>query len=200
MYSEDRYFRILNWNVRLDDGRFKYHCLVQTKTKTIDLIDKTEEIRNPEAAGLTPSKWYGAHYYEIVKVKRRKKTYYTLLGWKGNDRLTTKKVIEVFRFSAKDELQLGDNVFDMAGKSPKRVIFEYAAEVSMSLKYDPQQKRIIFDHLSPRSSDLAGQFQFYSPDLSYDAFRLKKGKWKFEEDIDARNPGNIRDKQFKEPK
>jgi hypothetical protein len=39
----------------------------------------------------------------------------------------------------------------------------------------------------PTRVDLKNQFQFYSPDLSFDAFEIRNDKLKFLKDIDARN-------------
>lgn len=201
IYSPDSKFRTLNWNMRLDDGTYQFSGIIQTRDKFIELDDKTKEIKNAEGASLNAKKWYGAQYYQIVKAGKKRKPYYLLLGWKGNDRSTTKKVIEVLRFDSKGEPVFGENVFSMPGKKdPKRLIFEYAADVSMSLRYQEESKMIVFDHLSPRSSDLKGQYQFYGPDLSYDALKLKKGKWVLKEDIDARNEDRPADKQYKAPK
>jgi hypothetical protein len=68
------------------------------------------------------------------------------------------------------------------------MMFEYATEVSMSLKYNEERKQIIYSHLAPNSIDptLEGQFQYYGPDGSFDALTLKKGKWYQETDIDIR--------------
>ena len=34
---------------------------------------------------------------------------------------------------------------------------------------------------------LEGQFQYYGPDGSFDAFNMKKGKWDYEPAIDIKN-------------
>jgi hypothetical protein len=57
----------------------------------------------------------------------------------------------------------------------------------MSLRYEEDRKRIVFDHLSPPDASLKGQTQYYGPDLSYDAYYWKKGRWQLRENIDARN-------------
>ncbi len=57
----------------------------------------------------------------------------------------------------------------------------------MSLKLDPSEQRIVFDHLSPTKPELAGQPAFNGPDLSYDAYRWEKGQWLFQRDVDARD-------------
>ena len=59
------------------------------------LTDKSADIKNPENTVGEASKWYGMLYYKIVPVKIKRKKYYTLLGWDGNDKITAKKIIDV---------------------------------------------------------------------------------------------------------
>jgi hypothetical protein len=68
-----------------------------------------------------------------------------------------------------------------------RVVFEYSARVSMSLRYDAAKKRIVFDHLSPAKPSFEGNYEFYGPDFSYDAFAFIDNYWVLEENIDIRN-------------
>ena len=91
----------------------------------------------------------------------------------------------------------------MPKKYPKRVMFEYNAKTTMTLRYNTAVSAIVFDHLAPKEDYLENQFQFYGPDLSYDAFILRRGKWNFEEEVDVQNPrsktDNVRrDKSKKE--
>ena len=201
--APDNSFKIFNWHVPKDDGTFEYFGFIQTNFKknavVYPLIDKSADIESPELKTLEPSKWYGAHYYQIIFQKKRGNKYYTLLGWDGNDRLTNKKIIDVIYFPGKGAPKFGANIFSMEKKSPRRIIFEYAKEASMSLKFHEAKKQIVFDHLSPSQSHLAGQYQYYGPDLSFDALEFKKGKWEYIKDIDARNSNGSKNKMFNIP-
>ena len=66
----------------------------------------------------------------------------------------------------------------------------------MSLKYDQEQNKIIFNHLVPRDKNLEGLKEFYIPDGTFDAFNFKNNFWLLEMDIDARN----NDKEIKNKK
>ena len=44
-----------------------------------------------------------------------------------------------------------------------------------------------------------GQYQFYGPDLSYDGFEFKNGKWLYIKDVDARNSKSEKDKTYTNP-
>jgi hypothetical protein len=78
-------------------------------------------------------------------------------------------------------------------------MFEYSADVSMSLKYNEKRNQIIYSHLGPRKEgpSLEGLPQFYGPDGSYDALELKKNKWITVEDVDIRNEKSKNDKAKK---
>ncbi len=190
---EDKSFVIFNWELPHADGTFTYFAFVLSKnkkTKTIqltELIDASASIKRPETALLKANNWFGAHYYKVVSVKRKGKNYYCLLGADWNDRLSKKKLIDVLSFENDGSLKFGAPIINYNKVTLNRLIFEYSSKVSMSLNYDEKSKRIIFDHLSPIEEGLKGQYQFYAPDLSYDALKFKKGKWQHVENIDARN-------------
>lgn len=188
--SSDNRIRIFTWNMPLDDGTYDYHgrlMLNQGKSKIIiplKAIENSDE--NTERKRLSSTQWKGAIYYDIIRKKHRKNTYYTLLGWDGHNNLSTKKIIEVLKVSKSGELTFGAPIF-VEKKVLNRKIFEYSKKASMSLTYDSKKDRIVFDHLAPISSNLTGMFEFYSPDFTYDAFNWRKGKWHFEKNVDARN-------------
>jgi hypothetical protein len=190
---DDKSFVIFNWEMPHTDGTFTYYAFVLHKNNTTksyqltELIDVSASIKRPETALLKANNWYGAHYYKIIKVKRKKITYYCLLGADWNDRLSKKKLMEVLSFEKDGSLKFGAPIINYNKITLHRLIFEYSSNVSMSLNYDENSSRIIFDHLSPIKEELKGQYQFYAPDLSYDALKFKKGKWQHFENIDARN-------------
>lgn len=192
--SPDNLFRIFCWNVPLEGGTFDYFGFIQVylkKTnsfKVYKLINKSSEIKNQDNVTVDNNKWIGMLYYKIIPVKNKNKTYYTLLGWEGKDNLTTRKIIEVLTIAKDGTPKFGDAIFSMEKRSPKRVIFEYSEQASMSLRYDENNNVITFDHLAPSQAHLQGQYQYYGPDFSVDAFVFKKGKWVYSPDIDARNP------------
>lgn len=202
--SPDNKFRILNWNLPRNDGTFEYFGFIQSYSKKdkayrfFRLTDRSDEITNaPNTVG-TPDKWYGMLYYRIIQTKHRKKTYYTLLGWDGNDNVSRKKIIDVVSFGTDGVPKFGDGIFTYEKKFPKRVIFEYAPDAVMTLNYAEATKQfedksvtsemIIFSHLMPSHPALEGQYQFYVTDGSFDAFMFKDGKWEYVKDVDARNP------------
>jgi len=202
LQPKDKKFRIITWNVFKNDGQQAYFGFIQVNNKKVQkkglfkkavtyeyevfqLVDKSATITNPETFVGDPKKWYGMLYYEIIDCDG----YYTLLGWDGNDNLIQKKFIDILYFKSDGTPIFGKDVFRIPKKSPKRVMFQYSAEVAMSLKYNDKRGQIVFSHLSPKDEGptLEGQYQYYGPDGSFDAYEQSKDRWVLEEDIDIRN-------------
>lgn len=202
LYSPDNLFRIFSWNVMNEDGSFRYYGSIQINTKgalkLFPLTDYTPFLPSPEDSVLTPQKWLGAQYYKIIKTGNEK-PYYILLGWKGNTVKTTKKVIEVLSF--KNSMPVfGLPVFEGSQKNRKRVVFEYSRQASMLLRYVPSRDLIVFDHLAPRDPKVKVDRSFYGPDLTYDGYQLKNGKWDFVQNLDMRNIPEDRDEGYTDPR
>ena len=205
--SADKRFRIFSWHVMNSNGTYRYYGTVQMnnpdgKLKMFPLVDYTASFKNAADSVTSNDKWYGAQYYRIIQVLNNVRTpYYILLGWKGNNVKSTKKVIDVLHF--KDgKAYFGMPVFDGDKDYPtrKRAIFEYDRRASMVLNYDPKLSTIVFDHLAPPDDKLKGKFELYGPDFSYDGYRLTNGRWKLVEDIELKNQPTDQDENFNDPK
>jgi len=211
----DKKFRIITWDIPKADGTHVYYGFIQekfvqaknagggkSKTEVMQLyplIDKSTEIKNPDNAITDNKKWLGMWYYKVIEKKWKGKTYYTLLAWDGNDKFSCKKIIDVLTFDGNGTPRFGADIFVMEKKYPKRIIFEYSASCSMSLRYSHKKDSIVFDHLAPTSPQLEGQFQYYCNDMSYDGFGFKKGKWNYGKDLNAINDKDEKDKLYHNP-
>ncbi len=205
--ADDGKFKLITWNIFKDEGTYFYfgflavnqskriktgflrHSMLQSY-ESFQLQDKSALIKSPESHIGGVDKWFGMLYYQIISSG----DFYTLLGYDPNDKLTQRKFIDILSFKADGSAVFGKDVFKLPKKNPKRMMFEYGSGVTMSLRYDEDNQRITFSHLSAKEDGnmLDGQFQFYGPDGSFDAFVFKKDKWKNDkwmlvEDIDARN-------------
>ena len=211
LISPDKKFRIVHWNVPKSDGTHDYYGFIQSKFITkknkvesvqiFPLTDKSSEIKNPDNAITDNNKWFGALYNKIIIKKTKAKTYYTLLGWDGNDKFSQKKIIDVLTFDPNNGTpKFGADIFNYEKKYPKRIIFEYAATCSMSLKYSSKKDSIVFGHLAPTTPQLEGQFQYYCSDMSFDGFGFKKGKWSYGINVNALNEKDENDKLYGDPK
>ncbi len=194
--SPDGKLRIYTWLIASrKDGTFRhfgilqFHNSVSGKLKTTGLIETDTTSSEAEKAELRPDTWYGAIYYDIFEKKIQKKTYYFVVGWKGNNRMSTRKVIDVIAFDEFNDVTFGLPVFTDGKTKKHRVIFEFNAQAVMLLRYEKKKKMIVFDHLSPSSPSLKGQYQHYGPDFTYDGYQFKKGLWHYKSNLDMRNPG-----------
>jgi hypothetical protein len=198
--APDNRFRILSWHVMNQDGSYRFYGTVQMNTGNnllmYPLEDYSPMLKNPEDSVTDNRKWYGAQYYKIIRVAAAT-PYYVLLGWKGNNVKSTKKVIEVLSFDKEDKPTLGMPVFN---GSRKRVVFEYTRQASMLLRYVPEQNLIVFDHLAPPDDKMKDHPETFGPDLSYDGYKLKNGRWDFVENLDMRNIPETRDAEYIDPK
>lgn len=202
--SPDKTFRFYQWVMPVyENNTYKYFGFLQmynSKKKTVQHHKLTEQIFDKEYAveqQLNTSNWYGAIYYTIIPTKVGMKKLYTLLGWRGNNAKTTIKVIDVLFFDNAAP-KFGMKLFTTEGKmlpmdSPAksfRIIFEYNATATMSLKYFKRKNQIVFDHIVPAKASQKGMEEFYGPDFTLDAFVWKKGKWNGKPNIEMRNQNN----------
>lgn len=189
--SPDGAFRLFNWNIEDNYKEHNFYCLVLKndektgKKQIIELKDNYRYIFSPDTKSLDHRNWYGALYYDIIPVQKFGKTVYTLLGWNGNNRSSSKKIVEAMTFS-KDKIDFNSPIFKYGKETKKRLVFEHSSEAVMSLKYHKKKKeqKIVFDHLEPQSEQVKGIRDFYFPDMTFDAFYLEGNKWVLHENVE----------------
>ena len=192
--SSDSKVRIYTWLLKKDNGSYQYFGFVHYKNKSkkryeiITLNDNSENIRRPENEQLDNNNWYGALYYDIIYIKKKGRKYYTLLGWDGNNDISTKKIIDVMYFSGREKIKFGASIFKKGKTTTKRFIIEYNATSTISVRYEEKEKRIVFDHLIPMKKDLEGLYEYYVPDGTYNALQYNNGKWELKNDVAVANP------------
>ncbi len=183
---------IYTWNTVHRNGLYTHYGFVVTRSKNelryFELKDKTYEIQDVNTASLSPDNWYGAVYYDMIKKKTADGEHYLLLGWHGNNLMSNKKVVETMYFTESGKVKFGKSLLKTDRKKYKRVVFEYSRMADMLLHYDVEMDLLVFDHLSPMDPLQTGDFQFYGPDLSYDALRFNGDFWEYVEDIDYKRP------------
>jgi len=203
--SGDGYFRMINWNLPMDDQTNKYYCFIQyydKKTKSNKVIELKKGFRDLEdeyRKVFNDRDWYGCLYYKIIPSKkgRKRKRAYMLLGWDGHDAYSNIKVIDVMRITNRG-IRFGADIFDYPHeRNIRRYIMQYKSDASVSLRYDEKKKRFVFNQLVPTQTDLEGMHEFYIPVLKFDAFVWKRGKWQFVEDVEVK--ADARDKIYNDP-
>jgi len=198
--------KIYNWVLPKTNGTYEYYAFVTTLVnkeayKVIELLDKSDKIKQPENKILTPKSWYGALYYKIIHHKKLGNNYYTVLGWDGNNKLTNKKIIDIIQLDTRGNLKLGASIFKMQKRTKKRLIFEYAENAVMSVKYHPKFEKIVYDYLVPTGSNLKGVYEYYGPALNrFDAIKIAKRKWVYEPDTKIELDRSIKDHMWVDPK
>jgi hypothetical protein len=201
----DKSFRIFNWNLPRDDGTYEYFGMVHRYNKqyknyqVFALEDGSANLGNGDQKVLSAKTWYGAHYYSLVEMKKKRSKYYLLLGWDGNDRMSNKKIIEVLSFGKAGQPVFGKAVLGTSLGFKNRLVFEYNERASMSVQFKPEYKMVIYDHLSGNTESVSGQAAFQGPDGSYDGLKYKRGKWHYVKDIDARNPKGSKKDKYNDP-
>jgi len=186
LYSPDSSFRIFTWQLSKDENTFRRHGAIQMNTKDgslklYPLIDRSSLIIN-QADTITNNEWWiGAIYYKILLHKIVDRNYYTLLGYDENNRLSTRKIIEILSFDAMNRPVFGSNIFDFskdkAQKTPQsRYWIEYKKDAQASIKFDQELDLLIYDHLISETNEIDRK-ETYVPDGDYEAFKWTNGKW-----------------------
>lgn len=198
IYSPDDAFRIITWNLVLNEERFHYYGVLQLnpeKAKKIKdttnlrpfypLIDRSELFKNAMDTTVDNNFWWGATYYKIIPVKYKKQTYYTLLGWNGATARSNKKVVESLFFQ-NNKPYFGAPIFDLdMPKVLRRMIFEFANTATMTLRYEEKKGYLIYESVVPIRPQDWGHPETYLPDGTYDylIFNKKTGIWKKQKGI-----------------
>jgi hypothetical protein len=227
--SKDNIFRIMTWAIVNQNGDYENFGFVQSKNiasgeyEVYRLYDKSEQSNMPEYDKMNDSTWFGAVYYDLITTKNENNTYYTLLGWDGNNIYTKRKVIEPISFARNSGRPIfGQSIF-YKDKNRRRYIFEYSPEAKFNLKWDNQyyqvgkrekakstffkkakpfevvepkmekKQMILFDELEPMNDSMEGLKQYYVPSGEVDGLYFDRGRWKQIKDIFPRNKSNKKD-------
>lgn len=191
IYESKKQFRIFSWSLVLANGKNQQYGVIQfnptflKKNAQLELpiylplIDRSDSLENPETDVTDNNRWFGGHYYEIITTKAGKRTYYTLLGLDGNHAMSNRKVIEVMYFENGKAI-LGAPIFLTKGRPAikSRMVFEYANDATMTLRYLKNKKFIVFSNLVPPPGGTYENRASLIPDGSFDYFKWEKGQWR----------------------
>ncbi|MBW7846121.1 MAG: hypothetical protein H3C45_10865 [Bacteroidia bacterium] len=195
LVSPDNNFRIFTWNIALNTESYQNFGVIQLNPDYMKkikdttnlrsfypLIDKSEIYKRAMDTTANNLHWFGALYYKIILNKHKNKTYYTLLGWDGNTKMSNKKIVESLYFENNIPF-FGAPIFDMKNtqypKPLKRLIFEYNNYANMALRYEPSKEILVQENVAPTRQQDYGKPETYVPDGSYDYYKFNKknGKW-----------------------
>lgn len=185
--SPDGMLKIYSWAVPDERaGAYKYYGIVQHKRMNKEnplsdvffLEDVKSELMLPEHEELSYPRWFGCIYYELIEKHDMGNTAYTLIGFDFNNTITHKKYIEVLSFNKQGFPVFGKPLFleDKEGLK-SRIIFEYTTQSVMTVRYMPELDKIVFNFLYPIVPEKKNDKRYFVPDVSYDGFEFKFGKW-----------------------
>ena len=190
LQPKDKNFVLFTWFLPYKDGTFQYFGIIQKckrngkKCETYWLEETTLLNNNIKKKQLKTEDWYGCLYYDIIPIKVGKEKYYTLLGWDGNNSKTTKKIIDVLKFSKQERPHFGASIFN---NNQHRIIIEYSSAYPISLKYDQKLNYIVYDHIEPIDGISINNFNIYATNLSYDILQKTEFGWELKENIYLNN-------------
>lgn len=199
--SPDSIIKIVTWNLYLRDQPGRYYLYMIRKfpetnsRKVYRLFAEYDSSAILTDTIYRESNWYGALYYDIRPQIISGKACWVLLGIDYGNFNITRKVIEVISFDRDDNIQFGLKSFLSDDRILDRIVFEYSATATMTLRFGGDDS-VIFDHLVPFSPELVNDRKYYGPHYSNDAYVLENGFWKFELNVDARNVENTK-QQFR---
>lgn len=190
VYPKDSTFRIFTWPLENDNGTFRHFGVIQMNTKDgslklFPLFDNSDFTKNLDT--ITNAKgWYGCLYYAMTQQHYFNAEYYTLFGWDANSVTSQKKIAEILSFK-NGEPVFGAPMFSFAEDTVptpvrNRFIIEYKRDAVAGLNYNPEMDMIVFDHLISETGE-DGKKYTYIPDLDYEGFKWKAGKWMHVEKI-----------------
>ncbi|MEJ7611751.1 MAG: hypothetical protein WKF88_11280 [Ferruginibacter sp.] len=185
LYAPDSSFRIFTWQLEINDNLVRQHGAIQMRTadgsfKRFPLIDRSDVTTNPQDTIAGNEGWMGAVYYKIIQNAHNGRTYYTLLGFDGNNIRSDKKVMDILEF-ADGKPVFGHKLFVMENsnvyqKNMARFIMEFKKDAASRLSYDKDADAVVFDELVSETGDPRKKWTLV-PDGEYEGFRWKNGKW-----------------------
>lgn len=184
--SSDNLVKVFTGMIRLQSDQVTYYGGIyhEPSSRWIPLEEVKTDFQYFEKEQSEPNNWYGAIYYDLYPFKRKFKTLYVLFGFRSIDRFTALKLADVLSFD-NEEVIFGAPVFHDEAKdlTVNRFHLTYASEAPIKLNFDAVENKIVFDHLIPIKSPYDTSRTIMVPDGSYSAYKLKRGKWIFEDKL-----------------
>jgi len=190
LYAADSSFRVITYQVKINDNTFESHGYIQTKNGSlITLKNKSDEMEDIEYLSLDQDNWFGALYYEMMEVQINGKINYLLFGYDGYSKYDHRKVLEVITDVTDDSVVFGNEIFiiEKEGERPdrkQRLLIKYSGASNVTLNYDEALDMIVHPHLISRMGTIPGQGVTNVSDGSLVGYKLEEdGLWHFVEKI-----------------
>jgi len=189
-YPADSSFRIFTWQLHVNVEEYRYYGAIQLNTPDLQLmplIDRSFELPDEQLQfmPLSPDRWYGNVVYDIQQIEQTNgEKYYLLYGADTYGTYRRRKLLDVLSFED-GRASFGKPVFPSTREQlpRQRVLLEYSAAVSVTLRYDTDLQQIMMDHLFMIEGP-HGEGPVHVPDGSYEAFKLdENGSWVYVEKV-----------------
>jgi hypothetical protein len=186
IYAPDSSFRIITWNILLNDFYNRQKGTLQMNTKDgslkmFPLRDVSEFTEYPMDSVRNRMNWIGSVYYNMIRTQHEGKNYYTLFGFDPNSPKSSKKWMEVLHFNEAGEPLFGGPFFSFENdtvprSSQYRHQLEFKKGAGVLMNFIPEMNMILVDHLISENDDQDNKWT-YIPDGDQEGFVWKNGKW-----------------------
>ena len=193
----DNKLRVFTWELYVDKDEYIQFGIIQTADEKIFVLkDKSKEIKQAEFSKLKFDNWYGALYYHIQAFEVNNATQYLLLGRDSYKFSERRKVVDVLYFDQTGKPKFGNYVIEVKDGRGKiqnvcRYFLQYSASANVLLRYDPELKMVVYDHLVSGPSPIEGGPESAYPDGSFCGLKYAKGKWNYVDMVFEYDPKNV---------
>jgi hypothetical protein len=173
--------RLFTFNIILKSGVFQQYGVIQQKTKTgISLFSLNDTAQNLPKDYLETKienpEWIGGLYYQLIPHKIKRKQYYVVMAFDGHNLNSNRSIIDVLSFE--NGLPVwGAPIFRDGIEDPSeemRVVFEYHKSSRILMRYEEEQKTIVFDEVGPPFPAAQGNVFYYIPTGDYSGYKPSK--------------------------
>ena len=182
--------KLFTFNIILKNGVFHQYGLIQRKTKKgialYPLHDTAQNLpKDVKETTLENNQWIGGLYYQLFPHKVKGKTYYIVMVFDGHNVNSNRSIIDVLSFENDEESAepnamkpvWGAPLFRDGLEDPSedyRVVFEYHKSSRILMRYEEEQKTIVFDEIGPAFPSADGNVYYYIPTGDYSGYKPSK--------------------------
>ena len=182
VHSPDGAVDIYTWHYSLSDATAQYGGIVKHDHDFWPLQFNDRPITDDQK--YAQDDWCGGIYYDIIPVKKKENTLYTLLSWDGNNGVTSKKIIDVLSFDRKGRPIFGLPIFTNGHSTSHRVVLEYAASGSMFLAYNAGEDGIVCNAVFANEDKFASVSAYQNTSDDFNMYCYQDSKWKLYINVD----------------
>ena len=173
--------KLFTFNIILKNGVFNQYGVIQRKTKSgislFTLFDSAQNLpKEYLETTLEHPEWIGGLYYQMIPHKIKRKQYYVLMMFDGHNVNSNRSIIDVLSFE-NDLPVWGAPIFRDGIEDPSeemRVVFEYHKSSRILMRYEEEQKIIVFDEVGPPFPAAQGNVYYYIPTGDYSGYKPSK--------------------------